>query len=621
MKKEAAVFIVLLFAASAGAAVDGFGQYTTGGAGGQVVTVSDAAQFRTYVETPNTPYVIQVSGTLELSGADSGRVRIQSNKTIRGIGDNPTIIGSLGFKNDCSNVIIERLTITCPKDYTSEEDGISIKERITHVVVTRCTLYDCWDGLLDVARRSDWITVSWCKFFFTYRNSNNNRVSLVGNTDSSGDEGTLHITFHHNWFGDLCMQRIPSVRYGRAHIYNNYYNCPGNLYCIWSRLYAECLIENNYFKDVNNPYYNIDYDTTVKGKIGASGNILDNCTGTVHPGTDAVFAPPYAYALDPAATIPAIVQWGAGADGKEGLPPHWLFGMYGDFDGSGLVDMPDLAQFARYWQAADAVADADYDGSGTVDIGELALLAHNWIQVPADTTAPEAPAGLWAQGNPDGVRLDWADNAEADMAGYNIYRSAVFGSGYVKLNESLLTESCYADSAAAGGTMYYYVVRAVDGSGNESPDSPAACAVSDSTANVIIQEAAAGFCAVDGKVDISGEHPGFTAGGYLDTTNALGSGINWRIHAAAPGMYTFRWRFANGSTDRPARLLINGVQEIASIDFPSTGAWENWSQAVVQITLTAGVKDIRLEALTSGGCANIDYFCAAGEDPQIAVCP
>ncbi|HOK96783.1 MAG TPA: hypothetical protein PKW71_11720, partial [Anaerohalosphaeraceae bacterium] len=318
MKKEAAVFIVLLFAASAGAAVDGFGQYTTGGAGGQVVTVSDAAQFRTYVETPNTPYVIQVSGTLELSGADSGRVRIQSNKTIRGIGDNPTIIGSLGFKNDCSNVIIERLTITCPKDYTSEEDGISIKERITHVVVTRCTLYDCWDGLLDVARRSDWITVSWCKFFFTYRNSNNNRVSLVGNTDSSGDEGTLHITFHHNWFGDLCMQRIPSVRYGRAHIYNNYYNCPGNLYCIWSRLYAECLIENNYFKDVNNPYYNIDYDTTVKGEIGASGNILDNCTGTVHPGTDAVFAPPYAYALDPAAKIPAIVQWGAGADGKEG---------------------------------------------------------------------------------------------------------------------------------------------------------------------------------------------------------------------------------------------------------------------------------------------------------------
>lgn len=621
MIKAAAVFSVLLIAALAPAAADGFGQYTTGGAGGQVVTVSDAAQFRTYVETPGTPYIIQVAGTLELSGADSGRVRIQSNKTIRGIGEHPTIIGSLGFKNDCSNVIIERLTITCPKDYTSEEDGISIKERITHVVVTRCTLYDCWDGLLDAARRSDWITVSWCKFFFTYRNANNNRVSLVGNTDSSGDEGTLHITFHHNWFGDMCMQRIPSVRYGRAHIYNNYYNCPGNLYCIWSRLYAECRIENNYFKDVSNPYYNIDYDDTVKGKIAAAGNILDNCTGTVHPGTDAVFAPPYAYTLDAAERIPAIVQWGAGADGRDGLPPHWFFAVYGDFDCSGRVDMPDLAQFSRYWQAADGIADADYDGSGAVDISELKLLAQNWMQLPADTAAPEAPAGLWAQGNPTGVCLDWADNTEADLAGYSIYRSTVFGSGYVKLNDALLTESCYADAAAAGGTMYFYVVRAVDSSGNESGDSPAACAVPDAAANVIIQEAAAGFCSVDGKVDTSGEHSGFTAAGYLDTLNAAGSGIRWRIHAAAAGVYAFRWRFANGSTDRPARLLINGVQEISSINFPSTGAWENWTEAVVQVALTAGIQDIRLEALTSGGCANIDYFCAAGIDPQIAVCP
>ena len=371
---------------------NGFGRNTTGGAGGTTVTVTTAAEFRTYVETVGTPYIIQVSGTLQLSGADSGRVRIQSNKTLRGIGSNPTIIGSLGFKNGCSNVIIERLTISCPKDYTSEEDGISVKERITNVFITKCTIYDSWDGGLDIARKSDWITVSWCRFYFTSRTSNNNRVCLVGNTDSSGDEGTLHVTFHHNWFDEMCMQRIPSLRYGRAHIYNNYYNCPGNLYCIWSRLHAECLVENNYFKDVNNPYYNIDYADEIKGKIAASGNVLDNCTGTVHPGTDTVFTPPYAYALDAASITPALVQWGAGADGQDGYPPHWRLGMYGDFDYSGIVDMRDFSRFAQYWLATSGIEDADVFDDGVIDDNELALLVENWLQIPPDETVPQAAA-------------------------------------------------------------------------------------------------------------------------------------------------------------------------------------------------------------------------------------
>jgi pectate lyase len=169
MKRVIGVLVMMLGVSSYAASADGFGQYTTGGAGGETVTPKTVAEFQTYVETVGTPLIIQVQGTLELSGADNGRVRIQSNKTIRGIGDNPTIIGSLGFKNDCSNVIIERLTITCPKDYTSEEDAISVKERITNVIITQCTLYDSWDGCLDIARKSDWVTVSWCKFYFTSR--------------------------------------------------------------------------------------------------------------------------------------------------------------------------------------------------------------------------------------------------------------------------------------------------------------------------------------------------------------------------------------------------------------------------------------------------------------------
>lgn len=602
-------------------AADGFGQNATGGAGGITVTVTTPQEFLAFVETVDTPYIIQVSGTIELAYADNGRVRIQSNKTLRGIGENPTIIGSLGFKNDCSNVIIERLTITCPKDYTSEEDAISVKERITNVVITKCTLYDSWDGLLDVARKSDWVTVSWCRFFYTSNLGNNNRVSLVGNTDSSGDEGTLHVTFHHNWFGSMCMQRIPSVRYGRGHIYNNYYNCPGNLYCIWSRLHAECLIENNYFKDVNNPYYNIDYADDIKGKIAASGNLLDNCTGTVHPGTDTVFTPPYAYTLDDAVRIPAIVQWGAGADGKDGCPPHWLFGTYGDFDSSGLVDMHDFLIFSHNWKSTSDIADADLNDDGIVNDSELGVFAQNWIQLPADTTAPEAPADLRAAVRNSQAVMDWSINGEEDCAGYHIYRSTTSGGGYVKLNNALLTSPTYTDETVVHGTMYYYVLTAVDISGNESVSSVEACVLHNATTNsIILQEHATGICSIDGIVDTA-EHSGYTGYGYIDTTNATGSGINWRINAAAAGPHTFRWRFANGSTDRPARVLINNVEAVSSIHFPATGAWEIWTETALQLTLTEGIQDIRLEALTSGGCANIDYFYAAGLEPEIAICP
>jgi pectate lyase len=621
MNKIVFLWVVILHFASVGYAADGFGQNTTGGAGGQTVTVTNGADFLTYVQTVNTPYIIQVSGTIELADADNGRVRIQSNKTIRGIGENPTIIGSLGFKNDCSNVIIERLTITCPKDYTSEEDAISVKERITNVFITKCTIFDSWDSCVDIARQSDWVTVSWCKFYFTAPNDNNDRVSLVGNTDSSGDEGTLHVTFHHNWFGQYCMQRMPSLRYGRGHIYNNYYYCPGNIYCIWSRIQAEALIENNYFKEVKDPYVNNrDGEPVARwGKIAASGNILDNCTGTVHPGTDTVFTPPYAYTLTDTALVPVLVQWGAGADGKDGFPPHWMFGMYGDFDLNGFVDISDFSTLAGYWLKTEGIEDADYFPDGIIDVDELALFVTNWLYIPPDTTPPAAPANLSAAAGSEVVILNWDDNTESDLAGYNVYRSETPGTGYSKLNASLLEDSAYTDNTVTNNAVYFYVIRAVDTSSNESGPSAVVSAVPVDENTLIIQENETGFCGLDGIVD-TGEHPGYTGYGYCDTTNATGKGINWRIQITSADTYIFTWRFANGSSARPARLLVNSVEEVSSINFPATGAWENWTTVSVPVTLTAGTKDIRLESTTSGGCANIDYFMVGGAAPEVAVC-
>ncbi len=364
-------------------AVDGFGQNTTGGAGGITVTVTTAADFQTYVETIDTPYIIQVSGTIDLVSLDDGKVRMRSNKTIRGIGESPTIIGSLAFKKGSSNVIIERLNITAPDGY-GEGDGISVKEELTDIFITKCTLYGCYDGCIDVSRKTDNVTISWCKFYFNSM-INNDRVSLIGNTDKSGDEGTLHVTLHHNWYGALCYQRIPSVRYGRAHVYNNYYNCPGNLYCVRTRLYAECLVENNYFKDVQNPWEQL-ITSGDPGLLYAAGNVLDNVTWSTHedpevfiiPGTDTVFTPPYDYTLGDANDIPTMVQAYAGAGTP--YPPHWLYTVYGDFDLSGKVDMSDLATFVDYWLGTSDIADADYYPDGIINFREFSLLAESWLK-------------------------------------------------------------------------------------------------------------------------------------------------------------------------------------------------------------------------------------------------
>ena len=260
-------------------AADGFGGNTTGGGSGTTVVVDNAEDFKELIETPDMPYIVQVSGAIDLDSV-GGTVSIHSNKTIAGTDPNAKITGQLGFKKESSNIIIEWLNITNPGFY-GEGDGISLKEDINDVFITMCTFFDCKDGCLDITRRSDWITVSWCKFYFTAPNSNQSRVNLIGSSNDADDDlGRLHVTFHNNWFGSLCWQRIPSVRYGRVHIYNNYYNCLGNLYCIRSRIQAECLIENNFFDSINDPYYVYVRDPAeITGKIRASGNVFYNCTG------------------------------------------------------------------------------------------------------------------------------------------------------------------------------------------------------------------------------------------------------------------------------------------------------------------------------------------------------
>lgn len=89
-----------------------------------------------------------------------------------------------------------------------------------------------------------------------------------------------------------------------------------------------------------------------------------------------------------------------------------------------------------------------------------------------DTTPPSAPVDLSASGRgPGKVSLNWDDNTEPDLSFYNIYRSTTSGSGYVLIGTApgTIGDSWYQDSTGSSGVTYYWVVTAVDTSGNESP--------------------------------------------------------------------------------------------------------------------------------------------------------
>jgi len=87
--------------------------------------------------------------------------------------------------------------------------------------------------------------------------------------------------------------------------------------------------------------------------------------------------------------------------------------------------------------------------------------------VPHDNVAPALPTNLAATKSNGAAALTWTAPADADKAGYNVYRSTD-NATYTKINGALVTATTYADSGLTNGTLYYYKVTSVDTSANES---------------------------------------------------------------------------------------------------------------------------------------------------------
>lgn len=73
------------------------------------------------------------------------------------------------------------------------------------------------DGAIDITHGADLITISNNHF------KDHDKLMLIGHSDSNkSDAGKLRVTIRHNLFENV-GQRMPRVRYGKIHTYNNYF--------------------------------------------------------------------------------------------------------------------------------------------------------------------------------------------------------------------------------------------------------------------------------------------------------------------------------------------------------------------------------------------------------------
>ncbi|MFH8978351.1 pectinesterase family protein [Streptomyces sp. NPDC017890] len=294
-------------AADGFASVDALGQNGTyGGRDGETVTVRTQAELEKYA-TAEEPYVIVVAGTIGMAPVGK-EIKVRSDKTIVGAGTSGQIVGGGFFLGTgVHNVIIRNLTIRDSyqgvwNDKEHDFDAVQM-DGAHHVWIDHNDLRHMADGLIDVRKDSTYVTVSWNKL------SDNNKTFGIGWTDNV----TTDITIHHNWFRET-EQRNPSTdNAAHAHLYNNFLeDAPGtditSSYGNYARGRTSMVLENSYFQGMRNP---VTKDATAT--LVQRGNVFSGTSGRNESGGTA-FDPKkfYAYTLDRAADVPALLRSGAG---------------------------------------------------------------------------------------------------------------------------------------------------------------------------------------------------------------------------------------------------------------------------------------------------------------------
>lgn len=223
----------------------------------------------------------------------------------------------------CKNWIIRNLKLVGPGsldcagyDLMAIIDSDSGTKFSDHMWIDHCEFVDGMDGNFDITNGSDFVTVSWCKFYYSDRSYAHQNTNLVGSSDDKKamDGGKLNITFAYNEWGANCRARMPMARYGRIHMLNNYYNCAGNSeYAMNPRIESEFLIQGNYWERGVRRAYTQKSASAVTWD--SNNYYADNAAAEAGSNFGSTVTVPYQYSaimLDPR-KVPEVVTLNGGA--------------------------------------------------------------------------------------------------------------------------------------------------------------------------------------------------------------------------------------------------------------------------------------------------------------------
>jgi pectate lyase len=314
------------------ATVAGMGLDTvTGGKGGPVVHVDSIAQLKAEAAGA-APKIIVVHGDFE--GGDS--ISVGSNKTI--LGAHPGVyLKGIGFEmRNVANVIIRNFRISHVLHAVANDgDGIRVVDGAHHIWIDHCEIFnenprvqtnkDLYDGLIDITNGSDFVTVSWTHLH------NHHKFMLIGSTDTASrynDDQHLRVTVHHCLLENPYKKdsrigsRVPSLRFGKAHVFNNVYRNLGE--GIHSRhASAHVLVEENVFDYLGYTWFSSNGGCFTLGENLMINEANKNARDVPICAPD--FAPPYDYSqfIDPMELVEQLVVEGVGVgkiDPFDGLP-------------------------------------------------------------------------------------------------------------------------------------------------------------------------------------------------------------------------------------------------------------------------------------------------------------
>lgn len=271
------------------------------------------------------------------------------------------------------------------------------------------------------------------------------------------------------------------------------------------------------------------------------------------------------------------------------------------------VDRAVMNEMTYYY----VISAVDVDGNESLHSAEINAMP---------TSIPVHPAGLSAGVEIDRIQLFWYANAERDIIGYNVYRSASVEGPVQKLNAAPVADTTFIDATVIRGQTYYYTITAVDNETNESAASKEFTAIPDIPTLLQAEDA----ILING-CRVRNHASGFHGSGFVDFIDATGELLFNHVNGRQGGEYMLCIRYSQRTASETliGFLRVNGARKI--VRTRDTGGTSAWQTDTLSITLNSGMDNTLLFQSAYGDFCNLDemtiipadYAAVAGEKPAL----